>query len=194
MYKHQVIGARRAESWRSRQSEHIVGVCTLEAIGQNGRFVALAPKEDWQAVAGEVMVNGSKAPELTPKCRYWSLEEVVEAMSSPAPAHEFYTRHPKLGKTSVYSFKGRNQPDLYTKDPLGNLIPFNIPKKLYVKVAGKPKEMKCGCGVRWISTSPSDPTDNLDSLPATVIPCPMHDCPVIPTGALSVSRGDVPDC
>jgi len=201
MYKHQVIGVRRAQSWRSRQSEHIVGICTLEAVNRYDQFAKFKSHEDWQAVGGKIQVtSSSKKPskrKLTAKCRYWSLEEVVDAMRRSSPQHEFYTRDPvSLIKTSVYSFQGSNTHNLYTRNSLtGQMSPFNEP--LFVEVGGKYKK---ACGTQWISTAATAEPDNLHSLPATKVPCPMHNCQVIPqvarptTQGKSISRGDVPDC
>ena len=144
MYKHQVIGTRRAKSWRSRHSEHIVGVCTLEAINENGQFASFDKSEDWEAENGEVKVNGSPHPELTPRCRYWALEEVVEAMQCFVPRHEFYTLDPKderrKSNIAVYSFRGAT--DFYTVGPNNKEIPVYCGGKgygLYTKEPGTGK-------------------------------------------------------
>ena len=125
MYKHEVIGIRREDSWRSRESEHIVGMCTLEAVDADGRFENFDPKEDWRAVDGQlVLEQGTKShASLTPVCRYWSLEEVLEAMRRATPRHEFYTREPKKGQTKipVFSYLG-NATDLYTVDQNGKEV------------------------------------------------------------------------
>lgn len=159
MYKHQVIGTRRAKSWRSRRSKHIVGVCTLEALDSDGRFVNFGPNEDWEANNGAIEVGKSVNPELTLKCRYWSLEEVTEAMKKSTPKHEFYTRDPsnRDKKITVYSFEG-----------VGN---------------------------RWIKTvgDAHDP-GNLHWQEPTQVPCPLENCPVIPSGSAPASRGGAPDC
>lgn len=160
MYKHQVIGIRRARSWRSRKSEHIVGICTMEAVCGSDRFKDFTPTKDWQAAGCAAGAGKTAPPKSAPslRCRYWSLEEVVDAIAGPAPQHEFYTRHPGTqAKISVFSFQGQDR--------------------------------------RWIKTAgDSKNPGNLQNLPATVVPCPMHGCPVIPLCAGSISRGDVPDC
>lgn len=190
MYKHQVIGTRRAKSGKSN---HILGICTLEAMDQEHRFASFDESEEWKAIEGGVGVSESKGP-LTPKpgltatCRYWRLEEVVEAMKCPEPKHQFYTIHPQTrSKTLVHSYRGRK---LYTKDPkTKKYSPFKFPK-LYVQEGDGFEEFECACGTRWIKTTPSDQTDNLHSLLATEVPCPVHNCPIVPQAAQPVSRMD----
>ncbi len=159
MYKHQVIGTRRAKSWRSRRSKHIVGVCTLEALDENGRVVNFARNEDWVVNKGAIEVGSKVKSGLTPKCRYWSLEEVIEAMSGDTPKHEFYTRDSggQNKKITVYGFQG--------------------------------------AGNRWIKTvGDSRKSGNLHWQEPTRVPCPLENCPVIPSGTAPVSRGGPPDC
>lgn len=118
MYKHQVIGIRQEESWHSRQSEHIVGICTLEALDQDGRFINFDPAADWIAEDGEVQVSGtyqSKDSDLKLRCRHWTREDVIRAMREFTPRHEFYTRDEHDDKIPVYSYLGTT--DLLTLAP-----------------------------------------------------------------------------
>lgn len=98
MYQHQVIGVRRERSFRSRKSNHIVGVCTLEVLDGDGRFHDFDRNDDWTVESGRVVMDGAILPELRPRCRYWALEEVVRALKpSGSPEHRFFTRHPSNG-------------------------------------------------------------------------------------------------
>lgn len=101
MFKHQVVGTRRERSFRSRDSRHIVGVCTLEAVDGQGRFHDFDRQADWWVERGEVTTKEPAAQGHAPllaRCRPWALEEVVRALAEKAPdgkpLHEFYTRHP----------------------------------------------------------------------------------------------------
>jgi hypothetical protein len=148
MYKHQVIGTRRAKSWRSRHSEHIVGVCTLEALDAAGRFASFAPDDHWKVLNGAVYVNNSTKPKegLTPRCRYWSLEEVVGAMQCSVPRHEFYTLDPRdeQQKTNIPVYSLRGATDFYTLGPNNKEIPVYCGGKrygLYTKEPGTRKRI-----------------------------------------------------
>lgn len=143
MYKHQVVGIRRENSWRSRESEHIVGMCTLEAVDGSGRFENFDPNEEWRAIDGKVRVepDGGNHHGLSAVCRYWSLEEALEAMRRSTPRHEFYTREPKRGRRKIpaYGYLG-SATDLFTRDPAGNEIPVYCDENegwLYTKAGGR---------------------------------------------------------
>lgn len=108
MYKHQVIGARRERSWRSRSSNHIVGLCTLEALDDDERFHDFDDQENWRAEDGKVSDAASnKDLGLKSRCRFWALEEVAAALQQASPKHEFYTRDPKDGAKILVEIQGR---------------------------------------------------------------------------------------
>lgn len=108
MHQHQVVGVRRERSFRSRKSDHIVGVCTLEVLDGDGRFHDFDRDDDWTVENGRVVVDGAILPQLQPRCRYWALEEVVGALApGTSPSHRFFTRHPgNGGKATVFSRAG----------------------------------------------------------------------------------------
>jgi len=106
MYKHMVVGVRREPSWRSDDSEHIVGICTLDAVDEDGRFADLDPRARWKVTNGKIEVvqpepqagNGA-AGTFSLRCRHWALEEVVGALAQRDAKgrrrHEFYTVEPR---------------------------------------------------------------------------------------------------
>ena len=143
MFKHQVIGIRRGDTWHSRESEHIVGLCTMEAVDADGRFRNFDAGEDWRVVRGNVVTEPGGKPfdGLTPACRFWSLDDVLAAMQRSTPRHEFYTREPKKGqrKIPVFSYLG-NSTDLFTRDKEGKKVPVYVDANggsLFTKAEGQ---------------------------------------------------------
>lgn len=164
MYKHQVIGVRRERSWRSRNSEHIVGVCTLEALDGDGQFHDFAPLQEWNALGGQVEMFGAVQPHLDARCRYWSLEEVIRAlqMTTPqgVPMHEFTTWDRATGsraKVFRYTSQGR----------------------AWISTGG---------------SVPATHLHAQRSHPELVVCDVLNRCPVVPTEAQPISRGHAPDC
>lgn len=167
MYKHQVVSIHRERSYRSRESDHIVGLCTLEAMDAGGRFHDFARGDDWRVEHGRVVTDGAAGSTPVARCRYWALEEVLCALKTVdakgKKIHEFYTRHPKTGRrVKVVATAARGQ--------------------------GKSADV---CNY-WVTTPGNrSALDNLHAQPARpeLIACDtVNRCPVIPETAQPVYR------
>jgi len=172
MYKHQVISVHHERSYRSRKSDHIVGLCALEAFDAGGRFHDFGAAEDWRVENGKVVKGGVVCDAPVARCRYWALEEVVCALKARDDdgdkVHEFYTRHPKTGRRV---------------------------KLLATAARGEPKPVP-DCK-HWITTHGDDTSlDDLNAQPERpeLIACDVvNRCPVIPQSAQPVHRAHGPD-
>ncbi|HMB51729.1 MAG TPA: hypothetical protein VKU40_00345 [Thermoanaerobaculia bacterium] len=172
MFKHEVISVHREKSFRSRKSEHIVGLCALEAFDAKGHFHDFAADEDWRVENGKVVKGKVICDTPVARCRYWVLEEVVCALldrdDDDNKVHEFYTRHPK------------------TKDKV-QLIP----------VAARGTKKPVPDCKHWIKTHGDDTSlDDLHAQPERpeLIACDVvNRCPVVPQSAQPVHRAHGPD-